>query len=1126
MVVTKPKVFLSSTTKDLCDYRQAAREAILSLGDYDIDYMERWPATSKSPIDVIREHMEACKVYVGIIGSYYGDSPPGFDKSFTELEYEEASNLKIPRLLFLTSEDLILPVNDMEEEKKRNKLQAFRRRISNELVFSRFSNTDQLKHVITVAFYEGRRTGWRKNLDIRDWDTVRRAYLHRVSAHFEDLNARYTELRVTSDIRVATYKGKRLARNEQAQPIWLAELFCNEEISRESRCVVILGDPGSGKTTACQRAGWLLAQESLTALEDNRHANTRIPVYVDLGKFRRERFKDLPAYKIILSLVALEMERLLASGYPGIQILQVDVDFYIREAPFVFFFDGLNEVGCDHRLSVIEAIDEFIKLHLPKTSHQFVITTRKMDYEYEIQPSLPIERFPALEILEFDSAGVNELIIRDLGNADKLRHLLSGGEQQTAIKTLDILISGKTADPWEAIAQIENIRTAFRGNALQLFEDRMKDIRFAQRLVDELRKPEYARILWLSQNPSTLRDIIDVFRHTHGHLPESKIQLLEKAVLARMDYQEKKEKQSAKQRSIVPRGVKVKVMQLIAFRMTDPTEGLQLDHNSALSLVDKVRTELNSSLESKDVLDSLILDDELLTERAEGFISFVKQPYQEYFAVCEIRDRWCQKLKEHDNPMHDPRLKPFFLDRTFFQITSGIVGILESAMAGELVYHLEKRKKTRLLAAMCIRNLARPSQEMLKAFLDSTTRRIMRFAKLPQDAADLGFMLLLLAATIIASVHLSVYSIFEAFSVAMSLVCRSLLHALSPVIIVGGLGAAFWAIARYSSGIQNEDPRYLTFHRSISHVWLVAALALPLPIILGLKAGPGYINLMAAVALLSVMYALHKLLVFFSVSALNVVTINFEEYLVKKHLIPQMTILRELGPEATSTVRFIQQAFREKDLMSPRIIDAVQRTWAVSPKTVFQLVESANDPKSQAEAIELLVNFFLSVDTPDAERKKALSRIFDIAKASSLAGTASYAIEELGHLGRENPTIRSHIENMLRSVLTDTTRNIRLRRHAYRELEKIGVKDMVYPHPNSSEVRRKRLRIVTTVFVIIIAFWSTVLLSRCLSKDPIRDVSTINNQTTAPNTTATHETANQVLRAPFGGKEAHGTEKE
>src|SRR5258708_26794967 len=83
------QVFVSSTFSDLRDERQAAVEAILSVGHIPAG-MELFAAGDESQMDVIKQWIDESDVYLLILGGRYGSVEPKSGKSYTQLEYEYA----------------------------------------------------------------------------------------------------------------------------------------------------------------------------------------------------------------------------------------------------------------------------------------------------------------------------------------------------------------------------------------------------------------------------------------------------------------------------------------------------------------------------------------------------------------------------------------------------------------------------------------------------------------------------------------------------------------------------------------------------------------------------------------------------------------------------------------------------------------------------------------------------------------------------------------------------------------------------------------------------------------------------------------------------------------------------
>src|SRR5262249_28225491 len=100
------RVFISHTS-ELRDfpaggksYVAAVEQAVSAAGHVIVD-MADFPAADQPATQVCVERVRGCDVYVGVLGTRYGspvqDKP---EKSYTELEFDIATEAGLPRLVF------------------------------------------------------------------------------------------------------------------------------------------------------------------------------------------------------------------------------------------------------------------------------------------------------------------------------------------------------------------------------------------------------------------------------------------------------------------------------------------------------------------------------------------------------------------------------------------------------------------------------------------------------------------------------------------------------------------------------------------------------------------------------------------------------------------------------------------------------------------------------------------------------------------------------------------------------------------------------------------------------------------------------------------------------------------
>jgi tetratricopeptide (TPR) repeat protein len=150
---------LSSTALDLPEHRKKAMDAVLRAGCFPLA-MEHGSATSNS--DAIRFSLamvDQADLYVGIFALRYGFIPDNKDEnpqgwSVTEHEYRRAKDRKIPRLIYVASQDHKFSEADIDFDlEKRAKLKTLKEELGAEIC-GFFASPAELHSLILQSLFE------------------------------------------------------------------------------------------------------------------------------------------------------------------------------------------------------------------------------------------------------------------------------------------------------------------------------------------------------------------------------------------------------------------------------------------------------------------------------------------------------------------------------------------------------------------------------------------------------------------------------------------------------------------------------------------------------------------------------------------------------------------------------------------------------------------------------------------------------------------------------------------------------------------------------------------------------------------------------------------------------------
>ena len=251
------KVFLSSTSRDLIEFRAAVRQAMAALDGFEVVGMEDFGARDASPREFCVQRVTESQILVGLLGHYYGSCPPRETVSFTEIEYKTARDAGRPRLMFVAPENFPIPAN-LRESDASFQQQRFRREVMAERVAASFARAEQLASAVTQAL-----ANWREE--------QRQANESGPTGLAEAPMPFVAEIRAEERLGENPYRGLEAFRKENAprffgrealvEQLWQAFIAMHGNATggeASVRMLAIFGPSGTGKSSVAQ-AGLLAA---------------------------------------------------------------------------------------------------------------------------------------------------------------------------------------------------------------------------------------------------------------------------------------------------------------------------------------------------------------------------------------------------------------------------------------------------------------------------------------------------------------------------------------------------------------------------------------------------------------------------------------------------------------------------------------------------------------------------------------------------------------------------------------------------------------------------------------------------------------------------------------------------
>lgn len=141
-------IFVSSTYEDLIPYRDEVQRVLVRLKQI-VKGMEYFGSSPKKPLEVCLETVRSSKVFIGIIGTRYGSIEEECQKSFTQLEYEEAVKSKIPILIYIMDDSQPILPKFVDINLKAELLSKFKNLLKKNHTVTYFTTPDDLGKKLT-----------------------------------------------------------------------------------------------------------------------------------------------------------------------------------------------------------------------------------------------------------------------------------------------------------------------------------------------------------------------------------------------------------------------------------------------------------------------------------------------------------------------------------------------------------------------------------------------------------------------------------------------------------------------------------------------------------------------------------------------------------------------------------------------------------------------------------------------------------------------------------------------------------------------------------------------------------------------------------------------------------------